>query len=245
MAAKALETVLVVGATGNIGVAAIQGALRSGRNVLAIVRNQASAKKLDEHVPDGHDRITTVEADIMSDKGVQGVVDQVRAGSLPAFQHVYTAAGNSYTDISVLKTTTEELKSVMHGNFEANFYAYRATIPYLLEKKTTPTSYTMCTGAQGEFGIRALPAISQGALFSMATAGMNELKGSNVRMNEHYLALRVEVDSSAEKTGAVKASKFANSYRQLLDRPDISDCRVSIETEKDIDELRYRKKVAA
>ncbi|KAG8625478.1 hypothetical protein KVT40_007229 [Elsinoe batatas] len=145
----------------------------------------------------------------------------------------------------MLKTSTEELKSVMHGNFETNFYAYRATIPYLLENKNTPVSYTMCTGAQGEFGIRALPAVSQGALFSMATAGMNELKGSNVRINEHYLAFRVEVDTSAEKTGAVKASKFANFYRQLLDRPDVSDCRVLIETEKDIDELRFRKKIAA
>jgi len=35
-----METVLVVGATGNIGVSAVTAALRSKRNVLAIVRNQ-------------------------------------------------------------------------------------------------------------------------------------------------------------------------------------------------------------
>jgi short-subunit dehydrogenase len=85
-----METVLVVGATGNIGVAAILAALRSNRNVLAIVRNQASAAKLFQHVGT-QEGITIVEADIMSEHGVQSVVDKVRAGKLPAFQHVYAA----------------------------------------------------------------------------------------------------------------------------------------------------------
>ena len=84
-----METVLVVGATGNIGVAAISGALRTKRNVLAIVRNQSSADKLFKHIGT-KDGITTVEADVTSETGVQGVVDQVKTGKLPAFQHVYS-----------------------------------------------------------------------------------------------------------------------------------------------------------
>ncbi|RMZ67706.1 short-chain dehydrogenase [Pyrenophora seminiperda CCB06] len=88
---KDTETVLIVGATGNIGIAAIMGALGSDRNVLAVVRDQHSARKVFEHVPTGHDRITIVEADAVSDQGVQGVVDKVRAGSLPAFQHVFAS----------------------------------------------------------------------------------------------------------------------------------------------------------
>lgn len=85
-----METVLVVGSTGNIGVSAVIGALRSQRAVLAIVRNQASAEKLYKHVGT-RDGITTVESDITSEHGVQRVVDQVKAGILPAFQHVYAA----------------------------------------------------------------------------------------------------------------------------------------------------------
>jgi NAD(P)-dependent dehydrogenase (short-subunit alcohol dehydrogenase family) len=85
-----METVLVVGATGNIGVAAVIGALRSGLQVLAVVRNQESAKKLFQHVG-AQERIFTVEADILSEHGIQGVVDKVRLGQLPAFQHVYGA----------------------------------------------------------------------------------------------------------------------------------------------------------
>lgn len=85
-----METVLVVGSTGNIGVSAVLAALRSNRHVLAIVRNQASADKLFRHVGT-QQGITTVEADILSDQGVKGIVDQIRAGKLPVFQHVYAA----------------------------------------------------------------------------------------------------------------------------------------------------------
>lgn len=82
-----METVLVVGATGDIGLSAVTAALRSKRNVLAIVRNQDSADKLVQYIGSS-DRITFVEANVLSDAGVKGVVDQVRAGKLPSFQHV-------------------------------------------------------------------------------------------------------------------------------------------------------------
>lgn len=82
------ETVLIIGATGNIGVAATKGALSSGRNVLAIVRNSASAEKLIKRVGSS-EGITFVEADVGSETGVKSVVDRVKAGELPAFQHVY------------------------------------------------------------------------------------------------------------------------------------------------------------
>ena len=84
-----MATVLVNGATGNIGVAAIIGALRSKYKVLAIVRNQSSADKLFKNVGT-REGITTVEADITSETGAQSVVDKVKAGKLPAFQHVYS-----------------------------------------------------------------------------------------------------------------------------------------------------------
>lgn len=85
-----METVLVVGATGNIGVAAVIGALHSGLQVLAVVRNQDSANKLFQHVGK-RERLSVVEADILSQNGVQGVVDRVIRGELPEFQHVYGA----------------------------------------------------------------------------------------------------------------------------------------------------------
>lgn len=92
-----METVLVVGATGNIGVSTVKAALRSGRHVLAVVRNQVSAKNLFRHVGT-QEGISTVEADILSEHGIQGVVEKVKSGHLPAFQHVY-AAGMHLLDV--------------------------------------------------------------------------------------------------------------------------------------------------
>ncbi len=85
-----METVLVAGATGNIGVSAVTAALHSKRNVLAIVRNQDSADKLVKYIGSS-EGITFAEANVLSDSGVKGVVDQVRAGKLPSFQHVYSS----------------------------------------------------------------------------------------------------------------------------------------------------------
>jgi NAD(P)-dependent dehydrogenase (short-subunit alcohol dehydrogenase family) len=92
-----METVLVVGATGNIGTAAVMGALAAGYKVLAIVRNTSSANKLFENVG-SREGITTVEANVMSETGVQSVVNNVKAGKLPSFQHVY-AAGKYLTHL--------------------------------------------------------------------------------------------------------------------------------------------------
>lgn len=85
-----METVLVVGASGNIGVSVITAALRSGRRVLAIVRSNAAEQKIVQHVGT-KDGITFVEAQVTDEKSVQKVVDRVKAGELPDFQHVYSA----------------------------------------------------------------------------------------------------------------------------------------------------------
>ncbi|KAF3021908.1 hypothetical protein E8E14_006533 [Neopestalotiopsis sp. 37M] len=212
--ASAKETVLVVGATGNIGTSAVIGALRSGRDVLAVVRNAASAEKLFGNVGT-REGIITVEADVMSDGGVQGVVDRVRRGELPAFQHVYSTAGGSYSETPLSELSTAELRQGMTQNFESNFFAYRATFPYL-KSQPNPTSFTLCVGAQGDLGARAGPAMSQGALFSLAAAAALEAGGTRVRFVELYLALRVETDASAAQTGAVAASDFAAHYAEIL-----------------------------
>ena len=84
-----METVLVVGASGRIGVSEMIATLRSERNVLAIVRNKAAAEKMFHHVGMKH-AITVAEVDVTSDGGVLKVVDRVRSGNLPGFQHVYS-----------------------------------------------------------------------------------------------------------------------------------------------------------
>ncbi|ETS83459.1 hypothetical protein PFICI_05335 [Pestalotiopsis fici W106-1] len=210
------ETVLVVGATGNIGTSAVMGALRCGRDVLAVVRNTASAEKLFRNVGT-REGITTVEADVLSDSGVQGVVDRIRQGELPAFQHVYSTAGGAISNTPLSEVSTAELRQSMAQNFESNFFAYRATFPYL-QAQPNPTSFTLCVGGLGDLGTRAAAAMTQGALYSLSAAAAHEVRGTRVRFIELYLDMRVETDESAARTGAVAASDFAAHYAEILER---------------------------
>jgi hypothetical protein len=91
--------------------------------------------------------------------------------------------------------------------------------------------------------MRAEPALTQGALFSMPNVACRILEQTNVRFNEIYLAFRVEENSSAAKTGAVKASEFANVYSGVLKDNEIRSCRVAVESRADIEELKLAKKI--
>jgi len=90
--------------------------------------------------------------------------------------------------------------------------------------------------------MRPVPAITQGALYSMANAACRDNTGTSVRFNEVYLAMRVEVDSVAEQTGTHKASDFAAVYEQILARPEIRSCRVTVASADDFKDLKFAKK---
>ncbi|KAK4986629.1 hypothetical protein LTR50_005156 [Elasticomyces elasticus] len=237
----AMETVLVVGATGNIGVSAVTAALRSKRNVLAVVRNQASADKLVKYVGSA-EGITFVEADVLSDSGVKGVVDQVRAGKLPRFQHVYSSVGGGYVMTPLQEITTSQLRYNFKVSFEANFFAYRDSIGYLLEQDNSASTWTICTGSQDDLATHPVPAMTQGALFPMTIAAARDNEFTNVRFNEIYLGFRVEVDGVAVQHGTTKASDFGKVYEMILANPEVRSSRVRVETLKDLEKLRYQRK---
>ncbi|KAF2826801.1 NAD(P)-binding protein [Ophiobolus disseminans] len=237
-----MQTVLIVGATGNIGASAIHAALRSNLHVLAIVRNQASAEKLFANVGTRED-ITTVEADITSDRGVKDVVEKVWKGELPAFQHVYAAAGGLFDTTSILDLTMEDVRKHMRVNFEPNLFAYQATIPYLLKQNDPTSTWTLCTGASGDNGGRAAASMTQGALYSLANVACLDNADTNVRFNEIYLGLFVIAGAAAEQFGAMEASEFAIVYEKILARPDIKGCRMMVCQREDLTDLRFSEKL--
>ena len=162
----------------------------------------------------------------------------------------------------------DDLRQVMKINFETNYCkspysfsfprstppqhlahpssqsaAYRATIPYLLDQNPRSCTWTICTGSQGDIGERALPAMSQGAVFSMCNAACRSLAETNIRFNEVYLALDVEFDADAEAHGVMKASVFGRVYEKVLDDEAVKGCRVRVENDRDVDKLRYEGKL--
>ncbi|PNP57474.1 hypothetical protein THARTR1_02472 [Trichoderma harzianum] len=166
----------------------------------------------------------------------------VKAGKLPAFQHVYASVGGEYTNVPLKSITTERLRKNMNMSLEASFFAYRDTIEYLLEQNHPDSTWTICTGSQGDMAIFALPAITQGPLFSMATAAARENEKTNVRVNEVYLMFRVEYDEDAAKHGVISSSEFAAVYEGILSNPEIRSSRVRVASPADIKDLKWAKK---
>ncbi|KAJ0270559.1 hypothetical protein COL940_011578 [Colletotrichum noveboracense] len=228
------ETVLVFGASGNMGIAAIIGALNAKHNVIAIVRNEASAEKIFKYVGTREDSI-------------KGVVDQVREGKLPAFQHVWASPGWVYADAKILDLDVAAFRASMTANFETYIIAYRATVPYLLDQGFPGTTWTMCTGAQGEWGLRVAPAVTQGALFSFAVAAARENEDTNIRFNEVYLAYRVQLEVEPGMTNfhgfpITTSREFAPVFEKLLNRTDIRGSRVKAVKPQDVIDLKFEKK---
>lgn len=120
--------------------------------------------------------------------------------------------------------------------------AYRDTIGYLLEQNNPASTWTICTGAQGDLAIRPMPAMTQGALFSMTTAAARENVSTNVRFNEIYLAFRVEVDELAVQHGVTKSSDFGNVYELILANPEVRSSRIRVDDLDDLEKLKYQKK---
>jgi hypothetical protein len=87
-----------------------------------------------------------------------------------------------------------------------------------------------------------VPAMGQGALFSMCTAASRENVDTSVRFNEIYLAFRVEVDEDAAQHGVTSSSEFASVYELLLARPDIRSSRVRVVSREDLKDLKHERK---
>jgi hypothetical protein len=87
--------------------------------------------------------------------------------------------------------------------------------------------------------------MAQSALVGMINAAIAENEKTNIRVNEMYLNARVEYDSSAEKkgSGVVKASEYAKSYADILERKDIDGCRVTVFGRDDLEKPNFQKKL--
>ena len=85
--------------------------------------------------------------------------------------------------------------------------------------------------------------MAQGALVGFINAAIFDNQQTNIRVNEMYLAARVEADSAAEAHGVMKASRYAGSYQYILESPEVKGCRVIVSNDKHIDEPKVEKKL--
>lgn len=79
----------------------------------------------------------------------------------------------------------------------------------------------------------------------MAKAACRDTADTNIRFNEVYLDMRVEVDAIAEKNSTVKSSEFAVVYEELLRRKNIKSSRVRVRQKEDFKNLKLEQIIHA
>jgi len=97
----------------------------------------------------------------------------------------------------------------------------------------------MITGAAGESGTGGVTALTQGALYSMASVASRELARTTVRFNEVFLNLRVDF----EGPNSVRPKEFSYNYELLLQNKNIKGSRVSVRSRSDIANLKWEAKI--
>ncbi|KAM3498635.1 hypothetical protein MY10362_008057 [Beauveria mimosiformis] len=241
----ASELVLVVGASGKMGVSAILGALKTGRKVLAVVRSESAMQRTLQQVGTSEGIVFTY-ADPTRENDLLDVVAKVKRGELPSFQHVFTSVGKVELHSPIYTVSTEDFDNIFAVDFKADFFAYRATMPYLIEHGGPRASFTLLTGGLADLGIGGINSITAGARTSLAAVAAFENLKTNVRFNEIHLNYTIEHESTIKEKGLIHASKtsdFAQVYREVLARPVIRGCRISVHGQEDIDVLKIENKL--
>ncbi|KAI7586465.1 hypothetical protein KC316_g5577, partial [Hortaea werneckii] len=100
--------------------------------------------------------------------------------------------------------------------------AYKATSLHLLSQGHNESTWTMITGAAGDYGAGRVTAFTQGALYSMANVASRELAGINIRFNEMYLYLRVDFDGPGTSSRKRKRRDANATVQSVIESSDDS-----------------------
>ncbi|RIA80544.1 hypothetical protein C1645_838511 [Glomus cerebriforme] len=209
------KTVLITGATGNVGSSAVKEFLEQGANVIATSRSKSSLEKLTSKLQEisvPTEKLIPIVVDISNDQELSKIADQIRDKTLPEIDHVISSSGPWWKYDHLYDVTFEQWNEVMSANVNPHFITYRNFIPFLLNKPGS--SYTLVTGASGLVDVignipSGITGISQCVLFGISRVARFETKDNAVRFNELLIGFRIEDDATYKKY--ISEGKFSES----------------------------------
>jgi len=214
------KTVLITGATGNVGSSAVKEFLEQGASVIATSRSKASLEKLTEKLQEisiPTEKLIPVVVDISNDQEFSKIANQIREKTLPEIDHVISSTGPWWKYDHLYDVTFEQWNEVMNANVNPHFITYRNFIPFLLNKPGS--SYTLVTGASGlideitENIPSGITGLSQTVLYGISRVGRYETRNNAVRFNELLIGFRIEDDATYKKNVSEgKVAENSNKY---------------------------------
>ncbi|KAG9285229.1 hypothetical protein G9A89_002125 [Geosiphon pyriformis] len=199
------QTILITGATGNVGSSAVKAFLEQGATVIAISRSQSSLDKLIANLKSSNVSLNEknfhgVLSDVSEDKNLEKVANDIREGRLPEPNHIVSSSGPWWFLPALHEVTFEKWGEAMKSNFNAHFVIYRNFVPFVLNKPNT--SYTLVTGSAGLSEKTGVTGITQNCLYGLSKVVIHETSEKPIRFNELRISLRIEDDATFDKSVA-------------------------------------------
>lgn len=173
------KTVLITGAAGAIGLAAVSTFLETGMTVVGIDKSPSMPSA------DGNDRYIGLTADLTDEGSVVAGLDLL--ADVPELRHVVGIAGGalpgepeSQHDPSLIDTAV--FRESLEQNLTSQFILLKAALPWLLKPNTGERSVTLTSSFNALAGY-GMPAYSAAGLMGMMNALVGPLGQWGIRIN--------------------------------------------------------------
>lgn len=200
-------TVLVTGATGQVGWGVAQAARAAGARLLLTASRPASATRLAREFPEA-----TVVAVDLADHDAGDVVREAIEDGGNGLDHVVAPIGSWWQGGPTLAQPPGELADLLGTYAVAQHLLVQATAPAL---SRTGGSYTLLTGAAGQRPIpdAGLLVVAVRAQWALAEVLRAELADAPFRFNEVRIRTRIERDA---RPGVVPSRTAGEAFVELL-----------------------------
>jgi NAD(P)-dependent dehydrogenase (short-subunit alcohol dehydrogenase family) len=169
---RAMQSVVVTGATSGIGRAAAVRFAREGASILAVGRKAAALTDVAHAVELAGGRCVTFAADVTDDGAPDAIADAAR-NAFGGLQVLVNAAG-IIANGSIENTTDAAWDEMLDVNLRAPFRLMRAVTPMLIAaaRHTAPASAVSVINVSSVTGLRAFPGV---LAYCVSKAGVDQL----------------------------------------------------------------------
>lgn len=171
------QTVLITGATGDIGSACAEMFYEAGATIVLCDMNQSSLNTLAQNFGDKH-RIRTLAGDITNPEVIDTITNAVK--TLDGVDHLIMAAG-IYVAQPLISMTDEQYDQTLNVNLRSVFQLSRALLPWIAENGSI-VNFSSIAGQRGSRH-HTHYAASKAALVAFGRSLAWEVGSRNIRIN--------------------------------------------------------------
>ncbi|QGU31597.1 SDR family NAD(P)-dependent oxidoreductase [Thermochromatium tepidum] len=175
------KTILITGASGNLGAATARAFAAQGARTVLIGRNPEALHRTQATLPAGTESLV-ISVDLLDSEQVTAMVEQVE-GHFGAIQGLINIAGGFRMGPAIQDTTDADWNAMLDLNARTAFHCARAVVPKLLAAGQGTIVNVAARAALRGLGHMGPYCISKAAVVTLTETLADELKSNGIRVN--------------------------------------------------------------